>query len=51
MRMLVNILAGIALFGLGGIVGIKTFEKTMTDFTNDQKHRMKRDEQEVDADE
>lgn len=46
MKMVINILAGIALFGLGGIVGIKTFEKTLIDFTNDQKHKM-----EVEADE
>lgn len=48
MRTVINILAGIALFGLGGIVGIKTFEKTMTNFMNDQKHRMEQDKQEVD---
>ena len=48
MRMVINILAGIALFGLGGIVGIKTFEKTLIDFTNDQKHRMEQNKQEVD---
>ena len=48
MRTVINILAGIALFGLGGIVGIKTFEKTLIDFTNDQKYRMKQDKQEVD---
>lgn len=48
MRTVINILAGIALFGLGGIVGIKTFEKTMTDFMIDQKHRMGQVKQEVD---
>ena len=48
MRMVINILAGIALFGLGGIVGIKTFEKTLIDFTNDKTHRMEQDKQEVD---
>ena len=48
MKMLINVLAGIALFGLGGIVGIKTFEKTMTDFMNDRKFKMEQDEQEVD---
>ena len=48
MRMAINILVGIALFGLGGIVGIKTFEKTLINFTNDQKHRMEYDNQEVD---
>ena len=48
MRMMINVLAGIALFGLGGIVGIKTFEKTMVNFMNDRKFKMEQNEQEVD---
>lgn len=48
MRMMINVLAGIALFGLGGIVGIKTFEKTMTNFMNDRKFKMEDNDQEVD---
>lgn len=48
MRMVINILAGIALFGLGGIVGIKTFEKTMADFMTNQKYKMEQEKQEVD---
>lgn len=43
MKMVINILAGITLFGLGGIVGIKTFEKTLIDFENDKKHKMEVD--------
>lgn len=49
MKMFINVLAGIALFGLGGIVGIKTFEKTLIDFTNDQKYKMELDNKEVDS--
>lgn len=43
MKTTINILVGIALFGLGGIVGIKTFEKTLINFANDQKHKMEVD--------
>lgn len=49
MKTVINILAGIALFGLGGIVGIKTFEKTLIDFTNDRKYKMELEKQEVDS--
>ena len=49
MKTVINVLAGIALFGLGGIVGIKTFEKTLIDFTNDQKYKMEQEKQEVDS--